>query len=316
MWNKIKYFPISAFTVIMGLSGATLILSKFGSNGWLPSWCYSRALWTLSGLAIFIASLYLLKTLRFMDEVRREFLHPIKINFFPSISISLLLLSIAWEPVSTSVSQYLWWPGVVLHTLFMLKAIGYWITHSYEIKHFNPAWFIPAVGNVLVPISGVEHAPELLSYFYFSSGMFFWIILFGLFMNRVIFHGQLPEKFIPTFFIIIAPPAVGFLAYMRLFGSWDGGAMFLLMMALFFFVLLVSMYRSFTRLKFFMSWWAFTFPLTALTVATTLAFEVSGETAFKYMAWFFAGVSAVVIAVVAWHTLRHLFRGEICVMEE
>jgi tellurite resistance protein len=42
--------------------------------------------------------------------------------------------------------------------------------NKYEIKHFNPAWFIPIVGNILVPIAGVHHAPIEISYFFPTQG--------------------------------------------------------------------------------------------------------------------------------------------------
>ncbi|SKC04134.1 SLAC1 anion channel family protein [Alkalitalea saponilacus] len=316
MKDKIKYFPITAYTVIMGLSGLTLIFSKYGQLGWLPDTFYNVALWAVSSLFVAISIMYLLKRVMFPEEVMAEYRHPIRINFFPTISISLLLLSIAFEGYNKTVSAWLWWPGVALQTWFALNAISYWIQHNYQIQHFNPAWFIPAVGNVLVPVSGIEHAPMIISYFYFSSGMFFWIVLFVIFLYRVVFHGQLAEKFIPTFFILIAPPAVGFISYMKFFPSWDGFSMFMLMMALFFVLLLAKMGKSFTKLRFFMSWWAFTFPMTAITVATALAWEMTGIHEFKYISWALGAMAAVIISIVAYKTIAHMRKGEICVMEE
>ncbi|MDG5800232.1 SLAC1 anion channel family protein [Marinilabiliaceae bacterium ANBcel2] len=316
MNDKIKNFPISGFTVIMGLSGLTLVFSKFAELGWLSPLFYYSALIVVSLFFVVIAFMYLMKFLMHKDEVKQEYTHPVKINFFPAISISLLLLSIAFEQYSTVISQYLWWPGVILHTFFMFKAVSYWIEHNYQINHFNPAWFIPAVGNVLVPVSAGVIIPEIVNYFYFSSGIFFWIILFAIFINRVVFYGQLPQKFIPTFFILIAPPAVGFVSYMKIFDSWDPFSMFLLMMGMFFLLLLMFMIKSFTRLKFYMSWWAFTFPLTAITVAMARAYEVTGEAGYMNISKILAVIAVIVIAIVAFQTFKSVSRGEICVMEE
>ncbi len=314
--EKIKHFPISAFTVIMGLSGLTLVFSKFAHAGWLPNWCFNLSFILVSLMFVLITSMYLLKILMFREFVTEEFRHPVKVNFFPAISISLLLLAVVTEQLSHNVSFWFWITGTVLHTVLMLKAIGYWIEFNYQIHHFNPSWFIPAVGNVLVPISGMDHAPMLISYFFFASGMFFWFVLFVIFLNRVVFHGQLPEKFIPTLFILIAPPAVGFISYTKIFFVWDSFSLFLLMMGYFFILLLLSMYRSFTRLKFYMSWWAFTFPMTAITLATTLAYEKTGIQELQYIAWALGGISVILIAIVAWFTTVHLIKGEICVMED
>jgi tellurite resistance protein len=61
--------------------------------------------------------------------------------------------------------------------------------------------------------------------------------------------------------------------------------LFLIFMAYFFVALLAVMYKSFTKLKFFMSWWAFTFPLAAASIASTVAFQVTHMLFFKVTAW-------------------------------
>lgn len=113
------------------------------------------------------------------------------------------------------------------------------------------------------------------SFFYFAVGAFFWIILFTIFLNRVIFHDQLPQKFVPTLFILIAPTAVGFIAYYKITHQWDLFGEFLINLAYFFVFLLIFLFRSFKNLKFFISWWAFTFPIDAITIASVLAYQVS-----------------------------------------
>jgi tellurite resistance protein len=198
----------------------------------------------------------------------------------------------------------------------MFKTISFWIQHNFEIHHFNPAWFIPVVGNILVPVSGVEYAPVIFSWFYFSAGIFFWFVLFTVFIYRAVFHAQLPEKFIPTFFILLAPPAVGFIAYMRIAASWDALSVFLLFIAYFFVGLLITMYKSFTRLKFFMSWWAFTFPLAAVTIASAVAFQITKYEGFKLIAWAMMAITIIANLLVARSTYLYARKGEICVNED
>lgn len=316
MQNKIQFFPITSFSVVMGLTGLTIAFGKFYHLQWLPRIFYDVSVFIVLALFLFFTLVYGLKLVFFPEEVKTDFRHRIRINFFSAISISLLLLSIAFYTYYPILSIVLWWLGVVLHTIFMFKTISFWIQHNFEIQHFNPAWFIPVVGNILIPVSGVDFAPVLISYFYFAVGFFFWIVLFTIFLYRVIFHAQLPDKFIPTFFILLAPPAVGFIAYIRMTASWDTFSVFLLLMTYFFIALLAVMYKSFTQLKFFMSWWAFTFPLTASTIASTVAYQVTHFVFFKIIAWglFFAAIIA--ISIVAWYTLISVRNGEICVKED
>ena len=142
--------------------------------------------------------------------------------------------------------------------------------------------------------------------------MFFWFVLGTIIFYRIIFHHQLPQKFIPTLFIFIAPPAVGFVAYMRIFGAFDFTAMVLLNMALFFTVLLFFMGRSFTGLKFFISWWAFTFPLDAVAIAFMSAYQVGGSPVYKGFGFLFLGVATLVVGYVAVITALNIKNKQIC----
>jgi tellurite resistance protein len=136
--------------------------------------------------------------------------------------------------------------------------------------HSNPAWFIPIVGNLIVPIGGVGFVDNALLLFYFSIGIFFWIIMLAIILNRIIFHHQFAQKFMPTLFILIAPPSIGLLSYFKLTQSLDMFANILFNLGLFFTLLLLFMYQSFLHIKFFISWWAFTFPLATIALASML----------------------------------------------
>lgn len=316
MKEKIQYFPITSYAVVMGLTGLTIAFGKFYHLQWLPKIFYDISIFMVLALFLLISVLYGVKLIRFPEEVNLDFHHRIRINFFSTISISLLLLSIAFYTFYPVLAIPLWWLGMALHTVFMFKTVSFWIQHNFEIHHFNPAWFIPVVGNILIPVGGVDFAPVALSYFYFAIGFFMWLVLFTIFLYRAIFHAQLPEKFIPTFFILLAPPAVGFIAYMRMVASWDVFSALLLFIAYFFIILLAVMYKSFTRLKFFMSWWAFTFPLTAATIASAVAFQVTHQRFYQVAAWLLLTVSLLVIAVVAGFTISNIRKGLICVKED
>ncbi|MCF8391575.1 MAG: SLAC1 anion channel family protein [Bacteroidales bacterium] len=316
MKEKIQFFPITIFSIVMGLTGLTIVFGKFYHMQWMPKIFYELLLFFTFGLFLLFIFLYGLKAIRHFDEVKADFNHRIRVNFFSAISISFLLLSIAFLSFWPFLSMILWWVGVIIHTLFMLHTISFWIEHNFEIHFMNPAWFIPVVGNILVPIVGVEFLPKAFSFIYFSIGFFFWIILFAIFLNRVIFHHQIAQKFIPTLFILIAPPAVGFLAYMRIAQSWDSFAMFLLFIGYFFVALLVFLYKSFSKLEFYISWWAFTFPLTAITIASVTAFQITQESIYKYLAFILFAAAAASIFLVGWKTLVKMRHGEICVNED
>jgi tellurite resistance protein len=227
-----------------------------------------------------------------------------------------LLLSIAFLGYWPILSLAFWWVGTILHTVLMLYTIAYWVQHNFEIHFMNPAWFIPVVGNILVPVAGVEFMPNAFSFFYFAVGIFFWLILFTIFFNRAIFHHQLPQKFLPTLFILLAPPAVGFIAYMRITQSWDVFSALLLHLTFFFVALLFFLRKNFYKIKFFISWWAFTFPMTAVTIAAAVAFQITALSLFKYLSWVMFAAAIAIIAFVTYKTVLKINDREICVNED
>lgn len=313
---SIRFFPLTSFAIVMGLSGLAIVFSKFYHLQWLPKIFFDIMLFAT--LAIFLAVLfiYALKTIKAFDEVKKDFRHRIRLNFFSAISISFLLMSISFLSFWPFLALVFWWIGLLLHTFLMLHTISFWIQHNYEIQFMNPAWFIPVVGNILIPVAGVEFMPAAFNYFYFGAGFFFWLVLFIIFLNRAIFHHQLPQKFIPTLFILIAPPAVGFISYMRITQSWDNLAIMMLFMAYFFVLLLIFLFKSFKKLHFYISWWAFTFPLDALTIASVVAYQVTLFEIFKIIAFVMFGITIITIAFVSWKTIVAFRNNKICIEED
>ena len=73
-----------------------------------------------------------------------------------------------------SVAHGFWIVGVTVHLVFTLYVMSVWIHHEgLEVHHINPAWFIPVVGNVLVPIAGTHLGYTETSWFFFSIGIVF-----------------------------------------------------------------------------------------------------------------------------------------------
>lgn len=313
--NRLQFFPIMMFAVIMGLSGLTIVFQKseeilnFGGNfGFILSQIDSV-------LFVGIILFYIAKIVKYFDEVKKEFNHPVRINFFAASAISFLLIAIIYHQINHSIAAYCFYIGTAMQTFFTFYTISFWINKNMEIQHSNPAWFIPIVGNVLVPVAGSGIADINFLLYYFSIGMFFWIVLTAVLINRIIFHHQLAVKFVPTLFIFIAPPSVAFIAYIKMYGEFDMFASILYNLALFFTFLLIFMYKNFMNLKFFISWWAFTFPLAAVTIASMLAFKLTNIVIYSYFSYFFLIATTLVVLIVLARTIQHMMKKEICIAE-
>ena len=313
--DRLQFFPIMMFAIVMGLAGLTLVYKKVSEALFLPSIIYLVMMICTTIIFFIILYFYLLKIMKHKNEVKKEFSHPIRINFFAASSISILILSMIYRNTIDPLAQIFFIVGAVFHIFFTFYTIKFWINNNLEMQHSNPAWFIPIVGNLIVPIAGKGFIDDSVLYFYFSIGIFFWIILFSIILNRIIFHNQFAPKFMPTLFILIAPPAIGFISYVKLTGNLDFFAQILFNLGLFFTILVFVMYKNFINIKFFISWWVFTFPMAAITLATVLMYELTHKGFYAILSYILMVITSVIIVLVARQTIIHMNKKEICIME-
>ncbi|RZU98041.1 SLAC1 anion channel family protein [Spiribacter vilamensis] len=313
---RLQHLPIALFAMVMGLSGLTLVWQKCASIFDLPV-TIGQGLLVLTGtLFALLLSAYGVKLMRHPDAVRAELNHPVKLSFFATITISLILMGTATRHMLPDLSLTLWAVGASLHLVLTLFIVDRWMHHDhFQVKHINPAWFIPAVGNILVPIAGMTHGYEAASWFFFSIGLIFWMILLTIIFYRIIFHDPLPGRLLPTLFILIAPPAVGFIAYVDMVDAIDPFARILFNTGLFMTLLVASQIGRFARLPFFLSFWAYSFPLAAMTIATLIYQQHTGT---GWAQWLSVALITVTTGVILWLsmlTLQAAGRGQICVPE-
>lgn len=191
--TSLAHLPVALFSSVMGLAGLALAWrTATALLGWSPM--PGDALTVIATAVFVLISLaYLFKVWRHPQAVREEWNHPVKMNFVPTISIGLLLLGTAWLPRAPNAAFALWASGAALHLALTLRTMSAWIHHpQLDIQHLNPAWFIPVVGNIIVPLGGIHLAPTELSWFFFSIGVVFWIVLFAVVMYRLFFTRRWP----------------------------------------------------------------------------------------------------------------------------
>lgn len=314
---RLMHLPVSLFATVMGLAGLTIATAKMEQQFALSNMVSSALL--IFSLLVYVGvfSAYLLKWVKFPQAVKHEFNHPIRLSFFPASSIGLILLSIAVFPHQPTIALGLWVVGISVQLLFTLVILSTWMHHErFQVQHSNPAWFIPIVGNILVPITGVELGYLEVSWFFYSIGLIMWLPLLAVLLNRFFFHPMLASKLLPTLFIMIAPPAVGFISWMKLHGGvLDDVGHLLYYFALFTTLLMATQYQHFLKVSFALPWWAYSFPVAAITIATFIMQEQIGG-------WFFAGLSLVLYAVLVallsllvYKTLQAMLGQKICVPE-
>jgi len=311
--DRLENFPVTFFAVMMGLLGLVLSMTAAekaaGASGAASQFILGAAVAVFAVLVFF----YGLKLVRHTAAVKAEWNHPVRIAFFPTISISLLLLGTALAQRMPDLAYVVWSVGVGAQGILALSVVANWIGHrAFQPLHLSPAWFIPAVGNVVVPLAGVQFGAVELSWLFFSAGLLFWIVLLTLVMNRLIFHEPLPSRLMPTLVILIAPPAVAFVAWVQLTGGVDAFGRILINIGYVFALIVLTQAPRFFRLPFALSWWALTFPVAALSVASFAFAHETGSQAHRIIGFGLTAVLALAVATLVVRTAQAIRAKQIC----
>jgi tellurite resistance protein len=302
--------PISAFTMVMGTASLSLSWSKFGT---LTAWPFAENLAQFFGILaaltfvlLFLGLLH--KQIRTPELIAEEWGHPVKSSFFAAISVGLTLLSVVIFPYSRFFAEWVWFCSAGIHLLAIVVVLNAWVHRdSLEASHACPVWFIPTVGNAVIPLGGVKLGHEELSWFFFGVGLVLWFVILCVLMYRLMFvRPALPERLKPTIAIFLAPPSVAFVSWVALTQasptqSLDPMGHILMAIAFFFALFLLTQLRFFIKLKFFMSWWAYSFPTASFATACLIYSAYIPEAI--WIAYIALGFSTIVISSLWIRTL-------------
>lgn len=269
-----QYFPIALFSSVMGVSGVAISF-RLVESLWASSFIVSTVLTGLATLMFMINAIILIyRCVYHFEEVKQDYEHPLKMNFFGAISISLLLLAVLYYHFNEALSLYVWIAGAMFQVALTLKVLTTLIwERTLEVPQFNAAWIIPIVGNIVVPLAGSYHVDPFINWIFYSIGIAFSIFYFTIFMFRMFFYPTPPAKLRPTLFILLAPPAIGFVSYIKLTGEIDAFAYILYGVAFYIGLLFIYQIKRFITAPFSVAWWAFLFPSAAVTNATIYLYQ-------------------------------------------
>lgn len=315
---SIRHTPVPLFAAVMGVGGLALAWRRATFAWALPDWPWLLLLGVATILFAVIAGAYLIKLIRYPAAVLEDLNHPIRMNFVPTITISLLLLATGYAEIAPTVATVLWWIGTLGHLAATIHVISSWFRRQdITLTTMTPAWLIPVVGNVVTPLAAPEVGNLELAWFSFGIGVIFWLGLWPLLLQRVFTHDTpIPAKLTPTIAIFLAPPSVIALSWQALTGALvDAVGLILHGAAVFFALLLLAQLPQLRQIPFGLPILAYTFP--AATVATvTVAMAAVTGTAFHSALAIIALATATVVVlgvigrVAVAATKGRLFRPE------
>ena len=310
---SIRYLPISLFGSVMSVAGLALAW-RLASRAYGADIAVSNVIGVIALLLFAVLSFgYLRKLVKYPDVVRHEFSHPIIGSFFGTVGISILLLSSVIGAYSSDAQLLVWSIGSVITLGLSAVIISRLLNGSAAAGSVVPAWLIAGVGSLDIVVTGGAltaewtHEVNLLAA---AIGGVSALVFFVLIFSRLVHHEPLAAAMRPSKMILVAPFAVGFIAYVNLVQKVDMFAALLFYFGLFLFVIIS--YRLIARpAPFSSSWWAIGFPIAALSNSALLYAGAVGGRGLEVIAVLLLVVLTVAIAVLAVRTLHALATGRL-----
>ncbi|CAK9176939.1 unnamed protein product [Ilex paraguariensis] len=275
-WPFLLRYPVSSFGICLGISSQAIMWKTLATSASMKflhvSLNVNLILWCISvALVAIVSFIYSLKVIFYFEAVRREYYHPIRVNFFFAPWIALLFLALGVPPsIAQNLHAALWF--VLMAPIFCLelKIYGQWMSGGQRrlSKVANPSNHLSVVGNFVGALLGASMGLKEGPIFFFAVGLAHYTVLFVTLYQRLPTNETLPKELHPVFFLFVAAPSVASMAWARIQGSFDYGSRIAYFIALFLYFSLAVRANFFRGFRFSLAWWAYTFPMTGASIAT------------------------------------------------
>ncbi|MEN9368540.1 MAG: SLAC1 anion channel family protein [Sphaerotilus sulfidivorans] len=211
----LKFLSPAWFSIVMGLSGLALAWRRAVPLMGEPALALSIALGGLAAAVFLVlAGLSVLRLQRHPEAWAEDLRHPVRHAFVATVPVSLILLGTLGVALDGpgALAEAVWWAGSLGQLAVTVWVLSRWWAGNraggLQWATVTPVLIIAVVGNVLVPLAGVELGHAEWAAAQFGIGLLFWPLVMALLLVRIASQGLWPERLMPSLFILIAPPAV------------------------------------------------------------------------------------------------------------
>jgi C4-dicarboxylate transporter/malic acid transport protein len=283
------------------------------------------------------------------EDLMQDMRHPVAGNFFSTLPIAAMILAIDFMQVGTrmfapgtahEVALVLFFLGTVgIYILGLSAAAIMFGSRDVKPAHATFGWFIPPVSQLIVPVVGLDlslaYADTALSSALFiismaslGIGLMLFVFVGPNVYHRYLYHELPTLKMAPTVMIGLAPTAILTIILVKLAGvavapgspwiapAFPATARILTVVGWGFSVwwfalatILVARHFKMAAMDFALSWWALSFPIGALAVATGALNKLYR---LPFFAWAEAGLTIVLLVIwvfVVYGTVRIVANG-------
>lgn len=254
-WPFLLRFPIGCFGICLGLSSQAVLWRNLATS---PATKFlhispfiNLALWLLAlAVLLSVSFTYILKCVFYFEAVKREYFHPVRINFFfaPWVVCMFLAIGVPSMLSPETLHPALWCTFMGPYFLLELKIYGQWLSGGKRrlCKVANPSSHLSVVGNFVGAILASKVGWKEPAKFLWAVGFAHYLVLFVTLYQRLPTSEALPKELHPVYSMFIAAPSAASIAWETIYGEFDGCSRTCYFIALFLYVLLV------VRINFFM----------------------------------------------------------------
>ncbi|KAI3713363.1 hypothetical protein L1987_71940 [Smallanthus sonchifolius] len=315
-WPFLLRFPIGCFGMCLGLSSQAILWHNLAIS---PATKFlhipphiNLVLWILAlTVLVCVTVTYLLKCIFYFEAIRREYFHPVRINFFFAPWVVCMFLAIGAPPMLAQKPLHpaLWCAFMTPYFLLELKIYGQWLSGGKRrlCKVANPSSHLSVVGNFVGAVLAAKVGWKEPGKFLWAVGFAHYLVLFVTLYQRLPTSVALPKELHPVYSMFIAAPSAASIAWEAIYGEFDGSARTCYFIALFLYVSLVVRLNFFLGFKFSVAWWSYTFPMTTISITAIKYAEYNSGVASKGIALTLSFLSSSMVFVLFVSTLLHAF---------
>ncbi|KAM5572689.1 guard cell S-type anion channel SLAC1 [Rosa sericea] len=315
-WPFLLRFPIGCFGICLGLSSQAVLWRALATSPateflHIPLFI-NLALWLLALAVLFCVSFtYILKILFYFEAVKREYFHPVRVNFFFAPWVVCMFLALGAPPTlfPNKLPPAIWCTFMLPYFLLELKIYGQWLSGGKRrlCKVANPSSHLSVVGNFVGAILAAKVGWKEPAKFLWAVGFAHYFVVFVTLYQRLPTSEALPRELHPVYSMFIAAPSAASIAWQNIYGDFNEVSRTCYFIALFLYISLVVRIKFFTGFRFSVAWWAYTFPMTTFSVATIKYAEEVPSVLTKGLAVTLSFMSSTTVSVLFVSTLLHAF---------
>ncbi|MBT2502851.1 transporter [Curtobacterium sp. ISL-83] len=262
---RLQRIPLNTLAIAFGLFGlAETWSAATAALGF--AWWTAEPFWFVAVTAlVWLVVAHLRRGRHSTETLAAQLRHPAQGPVAAIVPVGITLTGAHLCTFSPPVGAPLACVGVAAAVLFGAWIIGRWIQGPLSVESIHGAYLLPAVAAGYISSQAFAAAGNhALAMAAFGVGALFWLVLLTVVFARLLLGPPLPAPLAPTMAVLVAPPAVGGLAWFALNGHrMDGLAEAFVGVTAFMVLVQGALVPTYRRLTFSLGFWSFTFPLSA-----------------------------------------------------